>query len=123
MLLKRIEPLLAPPQPMSLGDIGKSLKMPLPALQKAVRPLVAKGLLIQINDKRLYRPDDVRTLAEAAAALGQRGPFSAAEFRDAAAIGRNIAIDVLEYFDAKRFTRRQGDIRIVVGEPWSLFGS
>ena len=47
----------------------------------------------------------------------------AADFRDAAGIGRNIAIDVLEYFDAKRLTRRQGETRAVVGDPAALFGS
>jgi selenocysteine-specific elongation factor len=116
-LLHRIEPLLAQPQPMSLGDIGRTLKVPLLALQKAVRPLVAKGALVQINDKRLYLPDDVAALATKAAELAMRGPFSAAEFRDAAGIGRNAAIDLLEFFDVKRFTRRQGDARIVVGNP------
>jgi selenocysteine-specific elongation factor len=116
-LLRRLEPLLAQPQPMSLGDIGRTLKLPLISLQKAVRPLVAKGALVQINDKRLYLPDDVATLATTAAELATRGPFSAAEFRDAAGIGRNAAIDLLEFFDVKRFTRRQGDARIVVGDP------
>jgi selenocysteine-specific elongation factor len=122
-LQAKLQPLLAVPQPMSLGDIGKTLKMPLPVLQKAVRPLVAKGVLVQINDKRVYLPQAVRALADAAVALGAQGPFTAAQFRDAAGIGRNIAIDVLEYFDAKRFTRRQGEVRTVVGDPAQLFGS
>lgn len=119
-LLARLKPLLAMPQPPSLGDMGKTLKMPLPVLQKAVRPLAAKGMVVLINDKRLYPPDLVRSLADVAAALGQSGPFTAAAFRDAANIGRNVAIDLLEYFDDRRFTKRQGDLRIIVGDPAEL---
>ncbi|MFM8356575.1 MAG: selenocysteine-specific translation elongation factor [Gammaproteobacteria bacterium] len=116
-LLARLKPLLSVPQPPSLGDLAKTLRMPLPVLQKAVRPLAAKGMVVQINDKRLYPPELVRALADVAVLLGQNGPFTAAAFRDAANIGRNVAIDVLEYFDDRRFTRRQGDLRIVVGDP------
>ena len=119
-LLARLKPLLDVAQPPSLGDIAKQLKMPLPVLQKAVRPLAAKGMVVQINDKRLYPPELVRSLAGVAVVLGQSGPFTAAAFRDAANIGRNVAIDVLEYFDDRRFTRRQGDMRIVVGDPAQL---
>lgn len=121
-LLAKLNPLLTAPQPMSLGDIAKTLKTPLPALQRSVKPLVAKGALVQVNDKRVYLPEPLRALAAVAASLGARGPFTAAEFRDAAGIGRNISIDVLEYFDAKRLTRRQGEARILVGDPAALIG-
>jgi hypothetical protein len=35
-------------------------------------------------------------------------------FRDETGIGRNVAIEVLEYFDSKGFTRRQGNDRIIL---------
>jgi selenocysteine-specific elongation factor len=115
-LFERLRPLLDQPQPPSLGDIGKIIREPLPQLSKAVKALASKGVVVVVNDKRLYLPVHLAKLVDTAEQLSSQGPFSAREFRDATAIGRNIAIDVLEYFDAKGFTRRQGDVRSVVGE-------
>jgi selenocysteine-specific elongation factor len=43
-----------------------------------------------------------------------QGTMTVKDFRDRSGIGRNVAIDVLEFFDGKGFTRRQGNERIVV---------
>jgi selenocysteine-specific elongation factor len=122
-LLERLYPLLDQPQPPSLGDIGKILREPLPQLSKAVRALASKGAVVVVNDKRLYLPTHLAVLIDTAERLSSQGPFSAREFRDATGIGRNIAIDVLEYFDARGFTRRQGDTRTVVGDRSRLASS
>ncbi|MBX3706825.1 MAG: selenocysteine-specific translation elongation factor [Pseudomonadales bacterium] len=122
-LLERLRPLLDQPQPMSLGDAGRTLRIPLVTLQKALRPLVAKGAIVLVGDKRAYLPDAVRRLAQVAAALGATGPFTANAYRDATGIGRNLAIELLEYFDRRGFTRRNGDTRTVVGDADRLFGS
>ena len=37
------------------------------------------------------------------------GTVTAANFRDATDVGRNLAIEVLEFFDKVNFTRRVGD--------------
>jgi selenocysteine-specific elongation factor len=42
-----------------------------------------------------------------------QGTMTVKDFRDRSGIGRNVAIDVLEFFDGKGFTRRQGNERIV----------
>lgn len=115
-LLARLKPLLDQPQPPSLGDIGKTLRMPLRALQSGVAALAGKGALAQVNERRLYMADRLMHLADVAQSLSADREFTAREFRDAAGIGRNVAIDVLEYFDARGFTRRLGDTRRVVGD-------
>ena len=122
-LLARLEPHLDSLQPPSLGDLSKYLRMPLPAVQKGVRGLIAKGRLVEVNEKRIYKPAALRALAEKVIELGKAGPFTAAAYRDTAGIGRNIAIDLLEYFDAHRLTRRQGETRIVVGDLTLLPGA
>ncbi len=114
-LFKRLEPLLDQPQPPSVGDIGKAMGIALPLLQRGIKSLASKKVVVQINDKRVYLPGQVQPLVDIAEALSQQGPFTARQFRDAAEIGRNVAIDILEYFDAKGFTRRNGDHRTVVG--------
>jgi selenocysteine-specific elongation factor len=48
---------------------------------------------------------------------------TAASFRDRAGIGRNVAIDVLEYFDRVKFTRRIGDAHEVVRNVAEAFGT
>ena len=41
--------------------------------------------------------------------------ITAAAFRDRAGIGRNLSIEVLEYFDRIKFTRRVGDAHVIRG--------
>ena len=44
-------------------------------------------------------------------------PVSLVEpFRDRSGIGRNLAIEVLEYFDRIKFTRRVGDAHVIWGQ-------
>ena len=57
----------------------------------------------------------VRRLEEIAAEeAGASGAITAAGFRDRSQIGRNLAIEVLEYFDRIKFTRRAGDKHVLV---------
>lgn len=115
-LQQRLLPLLDQPQPPSLGDLGKALQIPLTRLQAGVRALAAKGSLVLVGDKRVFLPSRLAHLADIAESMSAAGPFTARQFRDRTEVGRNIAIDVLEHFDARGFTRRQGDTRTVVGE-------
>ena len=48
--------------------------------------------------------------------------FDARAYRDASGIGRNLTIQVLEYFDNLGFTRRIGDERRVVKSRQDVFG-
>ncbi|MEZ5557473.1 MAG: selenocysteine-specific translation elongation factor [Pseudomonadales bacterium] len=115
-LMQRLEPLLDQAQPPSIGDIGKTLRIPLIQLQRGIKGLAGKRVLVLVSDNRVYLPHRVLPFADAAEALSARGPFSAREFRDATDVGRNVAIQILEYFDARGYTRRSGDTRVVVGD-------
>ncbi|MCB1685064.1 MAG: selenocysteine-specific translation elongation factor [Pseudomonadales bacterium] len=121
-LLSALLPHLDQPQPPSLGDLSKQVRIPIAALSRGLVPLVSKKLLVRISDNRFYAPGQIMALAETARELGARGPFSARDFRDAAGIGRNVAIELLEYFDRRAYTRRQGDLRNIVGEPNRVLG-
>ncbi|MEE2745548.1 MAG: SelB C-terminal domain-containing protein, partial [Pseudomonadota bacterium] len=52
----------------------------------------------------------------------KEGRFSAAEFRDSASIGRNLAIEMLEYFDKTGLTWRSGDTRVMLKSVSEIFG-
>lgn len=81
--------------------------------------LVKRGLLVNIASHRYYLPQQLVNIAEDIKSLAAGNPatkaFTVREFRDHTGIGRNVAIDVLEYFDGKGFTRRQENQRIVLG--------
>ena len=84
-----------------------------------------RGLLVRVAPNRFFHPGAVRRLAEVAeglAAAAGDGRFDAKTFRDTSGIGRNLTIQVLEYFDGAGFTRRIGDARIVVRRAADLFG-
>jgi selenocysteine-specific elongation factor len=48
--------------------------------------------------------------------------ITAAAFRNESGIGRNLAIEVLEYFDKAGLTRRVGDARRLLKSAPELFG-
>ena len=107
-------------QPVSLGDVAKRLRKPFSEIEVALRPMVAAKALLQINKNRYLTPQRATQLQDVAKRFAKRlaavRPFSVREFRDASGLGRNTAIDVLEYFDRQRITQRQGDTRIVLSE-------
>ena len=112
-LLDRVAPLMQGTQPPSAGDMAKELRIAQPAFEKGLAALAAKGCVVRVADKRYFLPEPLRDLAELAERL-QR--FTVREFRDASGAGRNTAIQVLEYFDSRGFTRRYDNERAVVGD-------
>ena len=114
-LFDRIEPLLDSEQPPSFGDVAKQLRTPLPALERDMRALAAIGLCQRVSPNRYFLNARLRAMADVALDLPES--FTVRQFRDASGMGRNVVIEVLEHFDRKGFTRRQGDARRVVGDP------
>ena len=96
-----------------------------PAAAATVEPfsLAAEGEL-RIGERFRGIIDEVR-LARAAVAAGLAfgGAVDLASFRELAAIGRNIAIEVLELFDRSGLTRRAGGERRLVRSVEAVFGT
>ena len=76
--------------------------------------LVKSGLLVNVASHRYYLPEQLREIAQIVLDMTATAPLTVKAFRDKTGIGRNVAIEVLEYFDSKGFTRRQGNDRIVL---------
>ena len=114
--LSLVLPLLDETQPASLGDLSKRLRIPIKQLVRSLHPLVSKKRLVRISDTRYYVPRRLDVLAALAKSLSDNGPFTVRDYRDAAKMGRNVVIEVLEYFDRCGYTRRSGDVRSVVGD-------
>lgn len=83
------------------------------------------GFVTQVSKNRFYTPEPLRRLAgiaEQVAAATADGTVSAKDYRDRAGIGRNLSIEVLEYFDKARFTRRVGESRVILRTASETFG-
>ena len=115
-LFERVRPLLDTTQPPSLGDLAKSLGRPLPHLEKDLRALAGLGFLTRVSANRYYLKERLLELVAVARRLDADGPFSVRQFRDASGVGRNVVIEVLEHLDRHGVTRREGDLRQVVGD-------
>ncbi len=73
------------------------------------------GRLHRIGDGRLALPSTLNEFASLATRCAESsGGFTVKEFRDASGVGRNLCIEVLEYFDQLRFTQRDGQNRKIL---------
>ena len=84
------------------------------------------GLVVRIAKNRFYPPGKLRDLADIAekvAADADDHKITAAAFRDASDIGRNLAIEVLEFFNKVKFTRRVGDSHEIIRPAADVFRS
>ena len=84
------------------------------------------GLVVRIAKNRFYPPGKLRDLAniaERVAADADDHKITAAAFRDASDIGRNLAIEVLEFFNKVKFTRRVGDSHEIIRPAADVFRS
>ncbi|MEC8357519.1 MAG: SelB C-terminal domain-containing protein, partial [Pseudomonadota bacterium] len=65
---------------------------------------------------------ELASFTQALANQDEEGAFTVIAFRDASGIGRNLCIEILEYFDAKGFTRREGNSRLIRTQKENIFG-
>ncbi|MGB8435633.1 MAG: SelB C-terminal domain-containing protein, partial [Burkholderiales bacterium] len=118
-LWQRIVKLLeaADARPPTVAEVAEGLRAPPKSVQGLLDRAARRSLAVRVSQKRFFLPRTVARLAGTAEALAQahdQGRITAAAFRDASGLGRNLSIEVLEFFDRVRFTRRVGDARIVL---------
>ena len=116
-LWQRLEPLLAAgTRPPAVAEISVALGTRREALTPALGRLAYAGHIVGVADNRYFLPDQLSrlaVLAETLAAADGASGFTVGDFRNRSELGRNLAVDVLEYFDHLGFTRRKGDLRTV----------
>lgn len=104
-------------RPPSVPDLADSLGMNARDLERFLVKLGRQGLTVQVSRNRFMTPSMIRKLADTAEQLTAEfaaQKFTVRMFRDATALGRNLTIEVLEFFDRSGFTRRVGDERMVL---------
>ena len=124
---KKIKPLLVEGglRPPVVSDIAKSIGNEPHKVESLLVRAGRQGLVVRISKNRFYLPGTLRRLAEIAetvAADTTDGMITAANYRDASEIGRNLAIEVLEFFDKVKFTRRINDRHEILRTATDAFG-
>jgi len=126
-LWERIERLIAenrhrPPQVRELAELAGQ---PITAVRRLCKTMARLGVVVEVANDRFFLRGALLEMAEMAAELAKTSAsasFTAAQFKDRAGCGRNVGIQVLEFFDRRGVTLRKGDHRIVVKPPASVLG-
>ncbi len=111
-------------RPPTVHELAAATGLDPAKLESALARMARLGLLVRLSRNRFFLPDMLRRLGEIAEAQAREsgGPLTAAAFRDRSEIGRNLAIEVLEYFDRVKFTRRVGDGHVLLRAAREAFG-
>ena len=107
-----------PPRVVELADTLKQTPEETAVLLKR---FMSHGRLYKVTDNRFFLPQTLRSLAVIAAELGAADTLTVAEFRNHSGVGRNLVVELLEYFDQVRFTQRIGDKRQILSSVEEKF--
>ena len=119
-LWRRIEPLvteggLRPPRVRELADM---LKVDHVRVDQVLRQAGRFGLVRRVAGQPLVPARCAQGAGgdrrDPGGGEAPHGRFTAAAYKDRSGIGRNVTIELLEFFDKEGFTRREGDARRIV---------
>lgn len=99
--------------PPRLGDLAQALSVPEALLESFLGELEHAGEVVRLEQGIYAARRDVDAWQRLVRGLDREGQgFTLARFRDAAGVGREFALKVLEHFDRRGITRREGTLRI-----------
>jgi selenocysteine-specific elongation factor len=113
----RIVPLLSDGErfrPPRASEIAAELRLPVAEVRRVLKALARQRIVIEVALDRFFRRETVDELAGVAVAVAREqkdGRFAVWQFRDKLDNGRKVAIEILEYFDGRGWTLREGDLR------------
>ena len=118
-LWKRIETVFSDNKfnPPSINKLASELGVELIILEEFLFQATQMKYLTKINQARYFFPSTIRSLANLAEKLTlevENGELNLTSFRNVSGIGRNLSIEVLEFFDKVGFTKRLGEGRFII---------
>jgi selenocysteine-specific elongation factor len=79
--------------------------------------LMEEGKVVKVNAELAFHADTLKEIeALLRDLLSAKGKLQVSDFKDAAKTSRKYAVPLLEYFDKRGVTRRQGDFRVLAGK-------
>ncbi len=113
-LWKKLEPAFEASElrPPSLGDLADQAATDVRNVERFLVRAARLGLVVQIAAKSFLLPGALARLGAMAQAIAEQdGTLTIKAFRDKSGIGRNVTIEVAEFFDRVGFTHRRGNER------------
>ncbi len=126
-LWQRMTPLLEGAErfrPPRVRDIEGLLNVPETEIRRVAKLLARIGKVDEVAHDHFFLRSTVAEMVQIAATLaaaGEKGEFTAAQFRDQVNNGRKVAIQILEFFDRHGVTLRRGDLRRINKHRLDLF--
>jgi selenocysteine-specific elongation factor len=114
----------APTHPPLVRELAERAGQPVATIRKLCKTMSRLGAVIEIAPDRFFLRTTLEDFGRAAEDLSKASPdgtFSVAQFRDRVGSGRQLGIQVLEYFDRQGLTLRRGDVRLVVKPAATVF--
>ena len=102
-------------------EIAELLELPSDDVLKLLNTYVAHERLHRVSANRYYLPETLLALALIAEELANASELTVAGYRDKSGIGRNLVIELLEFFDRVQFTRRSGQQRTILRPANAVF--
>ena len=127
-LLARVLPLLGGSErfrPPRVRDIAGILVVAETDVRRVLKLVGRAGKVDEIAHDHFFLRETVAEMTGIVADLGasgEKGQFTAAQFRDRVDNGRKVAIQILEFFDRHGVTLRRGDLRRINPHRIDLFG-
>ncbi|MCZ6592726.1 MAG: selenocysteine-specific translation elongation factor [Alphaproteobacteria bacterium] len=120
-----ISPLLSetPHQPPVVHDLAREVGVSPEKIARTLRRAAALGLVIQASKNRFFESAALASLATVFedVARDETDGVGPGAFRDRAGMGRNLAIEVLEFFDRAGLSQREGNVRRLVRPAREVF--
>jgi selenocysteine-specific elongation factor len=115
-LWKKVAPVLdqSVSRPPTVAEVAGAIGEDVKRIESFLVRISRQGLLVRLSPNRFFRPDALLHLAEMVEGLAkehEQGLVTVKAFRDRSEIGRNLSIEVLEYFDRIKLTQRVGEAR------------
>jgi len=115
-LWKKVAPIIdqSTLRPPTVAEVAGAIGQDAKRIESFLVRIARQGLLVRLSPNRFFRPDGLLRLAEIVEHLAkehEQGVVTVKAFRDRSDIGRNLTIEVLEYFDRIKLTQRIGEAR------------
>lgn len=95
-------------RPPTVHEVASQLPVERTTLEKFLERMARRGYLVRVSGTRYFMPNQLQKLGDLAKELAREAPdgtFAAALYRDRSGLGRNLTIELLEYFDRIGFTQ------------------
>jgi selenocysteine-specific elongation factor len=98
----------------TIAEVVSAVNAPPDAVTALLRVGAERGLFHRVADDQYYDAETIARLQSLVADfIGEHGSITVSAFRDLTQSNRKFSLLLLEYFDQIRFTRRQGDDRVL----------